>query len=235
MQQAESLRRHDWVTLSDDWRRKILAPLSAEDDEALARWSDKGRPLVVARQRTFDAPDFLRLGLALPGKRRVGLALSTAGIALRRRPLSFLDVAEIGATLWPEPMRELATTIARVAPETRVFGSLAWQFFAADPAMIYVTKESDIDLLLAPAHHGRLAGWIALLQNFENRWQAPRLDGEIALPGGDFISWREFAARPKTILVKGAKDVSLRPIEQIDAELEHFHVSGKHENALGLC
>ena len=78
-----------------------------------------------------------------------------------------------------------------------MFGSFAWQFFAADPAMIYVTRNSDIDLLLTPAHGAQLAAWIALLQNFESRWPAPRLDGEIALPGGDFVSWREFAARPK--------------------------------------
>jgi hypothetical protein len=58
-----------------------------------------------------------------------------------------------------------------------------------------------------------------LLQDFERRWPAPRLDGEIALPGGDFVCWREFSARPAKILVKGADRVSLRPIEDIDALL----------------
>jgi malonate decarboxylase holo-[acyl-carrier-protein] synthase len=145
--------------------------------------------------------------------------LAADAVALRRRPPFFLDVVEHGAAFWPEAMRELAAIIAGVAPQTRVFGSFAWQFFAADPAAVYVTRQSDIDLLLTPARGGQLSAWIALLQNFESRWPAPRLDGEVALPGGDFVSWREFAARPKKILVKGADHVSLRPIDDIDALL----------------
>jgi phosphoribosyl-dephospho-CoA transferase len=219
MPRPDPFRRHDWVTLPDDWRRRLAAPLAAEDEESLARWSEKGRPVVVARRREGDAPGLLRLGLALPGKRRVGLALPADAAALRRRPPFFLDVVEKSAAFWPEAMRELAATIARFAPDTRVFGSFAWQFFAADPTMIYVTRESDIDLLLTPARGGQLAAWIAMLQDFESRWPEPRLDGEIVLPDGDFVSWREFAARPKKILVKGADDVSLRPIDAIDALL----------------
>jgi phosphoribosyl-dephospho-CoA transferase len=138
---------------------------------------------------------------------------------LRRRPPFFLDVVETGAAFWPEAIRELVAMVGRAAPETRVFGSFAWQFFAADPAISYVTRNSDIDLLLTPAHGAQLEACIALLQNFESRWPAPRLDGEIALPGGNFVSWREFAARPNRILVKGADNVSLRPIEDIDALL----------------
>jgi phosphoribosyl-dephospho-CoA transferase len=219
MPPADCFHRHEWVFLSDDWRRKIATPLSAEDEEALARWTAAGRPLVVARGREGDAPDLLRLGLALPGKRRAGLALAAETVARGRRPLLFREVVEIGAALWPEAMRELATMIAEVAPDTRVFGSLAWQFFAADPALIYVRRDSDIDLLLAGVPLGELAGMIALLQECEGRWPAPRLDGEIALPGGEFVSWREFAARPNRILVKGARRVSLRPIEDVDLTL----------------
>jgi phosphoribosyl-dephospho-CoA transferase len=221
MPKPEALRRHDWVFLRPDWRRWLAAPLKAEEDSALALWLGEGRPLVVARREKHDSPGLLRLGLALPGKRRVGLALAAEAVTLSRRPPFLLDMIDTGAAFWPEAMRELAAAIAGAAPETRAFGSFAWQFFAADPRMTYVTCDSDIDLLLEPAHSGRLRAWIALLQNFEKRWPAPRLDGEIALPGGDFVgdfvSWREFAARPQKIMVKGADGVSLRAIEDIDA------------------
>jgi phosphoribosyl-dephospho-CoA transferase len=225
MPQADAYCRHDWVCLPDGWRDRLAAPLAAQDEDALAHWCEKGRPLVVARRLENDAPDWIRLGLALPGKRRIGLTLPAEALAPPRRAPLFLDVVANGAAFWPEAMRELAETIGKLAPEMRVFGSFAWQFFAADPAMIYVTQDSDIDLLMAPSHDGRLGSWIAALQNFESRWPAPRLDGEIALPAGgfvsgvDFVSWREFAARPKKILVKGADHVCLRPIEQIDALL----------------
>jgi phosphoribosyl-dephospho-CoA transferase len=216
MQQADLYRRHDWVTLPQDWRRCLAAPLAPDDEDALARWSDKGRPLVVARRREGDAPGQLRLGLAPPGKRRIGLVLSAEAATLRRRPPFLLDAIEHGAAFWPEALRDLAAAMAVAAPDTRVFGSFAWRFFAADPALIYVTRSSDIDLLLAPAPSRRLAATIGVLQHFERRWPAPRLDGEIALAGGDFMSWREYAARPAKVLFKGADHVSLRPFGDID-------------------
>lgn len=219
MRPAEFSRRHDWVYLPEDWRRKLAGPLAAEDENALARWTEKRRPLVVARRRENDAPGLVRLGLALPGKKRICVAMVAEADGLRRRPPYFLDIVEIAASFWHEPTRELAAMIARAAPETRVFGSLAWQFFAADPAYAYVTPDSDIDLLLTPAHGGQAATWLTLLRNFESRWPAPRLDGEIVLPQGAFVSWREFSTRPKKILVKGAYNVRLSPIEDIDALL----------------
>jgi phosphoribosyl-dephospho-CoA transferase len=219
MRQADLFRRHDWVYLTDYWGRQLAASLSRENKDAVARWMARRRPLVVARRQAGDAPDLLRLGLALPGKKRICVAVSADAVVMRRRPPLLLEVLKIGAGVWPDAMRELVATIGCAALDTRIFGSLAWQFFSADPAYSYVTPESDIDLLLTPNSGDNLAAWIDLLQDFERRQPAPRLDGEIALPGGNFVSWREFAARPKKILVKGADNVSLRPIEDIDALL----------------
>jgi phosphoribosyl-dephospho-CoA transferase len=219
MRRDELFRRHDWVYPPDDWRQKCAAPLAVEDEDALARWLSKRRPLVVARRLEQDALGLLRLGLALPGKRRVGLILPAEAVERRLPPPLLLDVIDAGAAYWPEAMRDLAAMVSRAAPDTRVFGSFAWRHFAADPAYVYVTSASDIDLLLAPANAAQLSNWIALLQDFEKRWPAPRLDGEIVLPGGDFVAWREFCARPKKILVKGAEQVGLRPIEDIEALL----------------
>jgi phosphoribosyl-dephospho-CoA transferase len=211
--------RHDWLYLPEDWQQKLAAPLAADDRQALAGWIARRRPLVVARRNEGDDPRLLRLGLALPGKKRVSLILEAQAAGLRRRPPFLLDAIECGAPFWPQAMRDLGSIIARFAPETRVFGSFAWQFFADDPSCAYITPRSDIDLLFAPRHAGQLADWISLLRDFERRWPAPRLDGEIALPGGEFVAWREFAARPKKILVKGGDRVSLRPIDEVDALL----------------
>lgn len=219
MRHIKLCRRHDWVYLTDHWRRGVAGSLSRQNMNALAHWTARRRPLVVAQRQEGDAPDTLRLGLALPDKKRVSVPISADAIVLRRRPPFLLEVIEIAAGFWPEAMRELIAMVGCAAPDTRVFGSLAWQFFSADPAYAYVTPGSDIDLLLTPPHSAKLSAWIDLLQDFESRWPAPRLDGEIALPGGVFVSWREFAARPKKILVKGSESVCLRPIEDIDALL----------------
>ena len=113
MPQSDLYRRHDWVTLPEDWRRGLLSHLAPEDEEALARWAEKRRPLVVARQDR-DAPGVLRLGLALPGKKRVGVAMIAEVVELLRRPPFFRDIVETGAAFWPEPMRELALLVGRV-------------------------------------------------------------------------------------------------------------------------
>ena len=155
LRQADLYCRHDWVFLPDEPPPPACG--SRSRPRMQRRWragSKKGGPVVVARGQQGDAPDLLRLGLALPGKRRIGLALAADALALRRRPPFFLDVVEHGAAFWPEAMRELAATIAGFAPPMRVFGSFAWPFFAADPAAVYVTPESDIDLLLTPARGG---------------------------------------------------------------------------------
>ncbi len=216
MPPADRLSRHDWVFLQRDWRDHLAEPLGRDEEAPVAHWIAKGRPLVVARRREDDAPDLLRLGLAQPGKRRIGVTLPSRAVELRRRPPLLLDVVEFGAPFWPEAMRDLSALIAQAAPDTRVFGSFAWRFFASDAAEAYVTPASDIDLLLRPEQGRSLRGLVASLEGFAERHAAPRLDGEIALPGGDFISWREYAARPRLILVKGASNASLRAIEDID-------------------
>jgi phosphoribosyl-dephospho-CoA transferase len=214
--------RHDWVYLPDDWRKALAGPLAPAHEAALARWTVKGRPLVVARRRDDDAPGLLRLGLAMPDKTRIGVLLPAEAVTLHRHAPYFLDIADSAEALWPEALRALTPLIAQAAPNMRVFGSFAWQFFAANPALRFVAPSSDLDLLLAPGRPGSLAALIGALQDFERRFPAPRLDGEVALPGGDFVefvSWREFSARPKKLLVKGAATVSLRPIEDVEFQL----------------
>jgi len=184
----------------------------------LESWVARRKPLVVARRQEGDAPDLLRLGLALPGKRRISFSISAFAVLLRRPAPPLLEVLEQASKVWPAAMRDLAAAMVRIAPETRVYGSLAWQYFASDPACSYVTPQSDIDLLFAPKDADELSAWIGLLQDFERRWPAPRLDGEIALRNGEFVSWREFAARPRKILVKGPS-IGLRPIHEIDSLL----------------
>lgn len=216
---AKVFRRHDWVYLTDHWRQGLPKALSRHSRKLLESWIARRRPLVVARRQEGDAPDMLRLGLATPSKQRICVSVSAYAVLLRRPAPLLLEVIENAAKIWPEAMRELTAMIARIAPDTRVYGSLAWQYFAAEPSYCYLRPDSDIDLLFTPEDSAKLGAWIDLLRDFERRWPAPRLDGEIALRNGDFMSWREFAARPKKILVKGAESISLRQIEDIDTLL----------------
>lgn len=217
MREPDFFARHDWVWLPETWRDLLCEPLREDDARAVADWTSRQRPLVVARRGAEEAPGLLRLGLALPGKRRIGLLFPASRVTRRAAPLGYLDAAAVVSAIFPEAGAELALLVKRHALDCRVFGSMAWQALADDPAYAYVTLHSDIDLLLQPDSMAQLESWIALLQAFERAFPAPRLDGEIALPDGAFMSWREYAARPKKLLVKSDASVALRAFDEIQS------------------
>ena len=217
MPPVESFGRHDWVWLADDWRRQLSAPLTPDEALAVDDWLRGDRPLVVARRQAGDEPECLRLGLALPGKKRIGLRLSREAVVRRAQGPMLAQAAVFAFPEWRDPLEKLAAGLAAMGEEARVFGSFAWQYFAADPARIYLTASSDVDLLLRPASWSSEQRLLAILENFSNRHPTPRLDGEIILPDGDAVAWRELSQAPSKILTKGAADVRLRSLDEIRA------------------
>ena len=73
----------------------------------------------------------------------------------------------------------------------------------------YLRKDSDLDLLLAPTTEEQLHLVLRVLVSMEGT--RPRLDGEIVLPDGRAVAWREAASDSATLLIKGLSDVSLVP------------------------
>src|SRR3954447_17708746 len=73
-------------------------------------------------------------------------------------------------------------------------------------------RHSDVDLLFAPRGWGAVEELLAALGGLDGFGSAdgPRLDGEILLPDGGAVAWRELASRPSKLLVKGPMDVTLR-------------------------
>jgi phosphoribosyl-dephospho-CoA transferase len=196
------LARHEWVRLREDWPRRLLAPLAASDLASLQEWLARGRPLVVARALEGDAPGSVRLGLALPGRRRIAVAVRSSAVCGRIPPPP-LEAALAGAPAaaagW---LRELATRLRAADVEPAVYGSLAWQHVAADPALAYVTAESDVDLLLRPWTRASAEAALAILSDAAAAHPVPRLDGELVLPDGAAVAWRELASTAARVLVK---------------------------------
>jgi phosphoribosyl-dephospho-CoA transferase len=90
--------------------------------------------------------------------------------------------------------------------EARVYGSAAWQ---AVTGAVYLREDSDLDLLLTPTTGEQLRLALEILGSMAGA--RPRLDGEIALPDGRAVAWREAASESATLLVKTLSDVSLVP------------------------
>lgn len=204
-----------------DWRRHDLvdpdpaawaAWLAARPDLAgtphLAGWARAGHPLVVRRYHPGEARDALPLGLPLPprdGKRRIGLALPFGAVS-RRAPPSPAAVRDVAPEPWRPTLDALGALAGRCGVACQPFGSLLWQALTGLP---YLAPASDLDLLwmaeeVAPALLDGLARIDA---------GAPmRLDGDVVMPDGGGINWRELhAAAGGAVLVKHLDRLEMRP------------------------
>ena len=198
MSEAEPFRRHDWVWLGPEPGLPDLA-------EIRDHW-EAGLPFIVGHNPPSMERDRLHLGLALPDKRRMGFSGAVSGIVRHRPPLSLEEVLPRVPQGWLPALEHLAILLKGAGLEVGVYGSAAWQ---ALTGASYVRETSDLDLLLAPCTGDQLRAALAILGSMEGG--RPRLDGEIVLPDGRAVAWREAARASSTLLVKTRREVALVP------------------------
>ena len=229
------MRRHDLVYLRRD--AAFGTPCAVAGDPfwlAASEWIGRGRPLVAARQP--DGAAGVLLGLSLPlaqQRKRLSIQVDRSAVAEIRSPLS---IEQCWLRLSPgqaNVLRRLATQAAACSVRIGVFGSLAWEVLSGED---YRHAESDIDLIIDVDTMAQLDAMLLALQlaasptatdsaNRKAASQLPcRLDGEIRLPDGSAVAWREFAAnrdKPTAgVLVKGPREVALLPMQSLLASLD---------------
>ena len=202
--------RHGWVRLGEGWADRLRSPLAEAERAEVADWCAAGRLLVIARGRPGDAAGELRLGLATPDKRRIGLHVAADAVAARLGPLPLVEAVETAPEAWRAMLADLVRRSLALGVVPAVYGSLAWQHRTG---LAYVRPNSDIDLLFAPRDRWQLDRLLDLLAAAGDG--TPRLDGEILLPDGAAVAWRELAGRPARLLVKGPAEVSLRDLPSV--------------------
>ncbi|XYD07967.1 malonate decarboxylase holo-[acyl-carrier-protein] synthase [Methylobacterium sp. NMS12] len=209
---AEPLRRHDLVRVDPAaWAAWRADRPDLGDVPHLEDWANLGRPLIVRRRVPGETGDAVPLGLPLPpadGKRRIGLALPVS--ALSPAPVVTLAEAAIHApAAWGAALNALTALSRRHGLVPRPFGSLLWQ---AVTGLTYLSATSDLDLLwrcTAPVPVGLLDGIAAVAET------APMgIDGEILLPDGAGLHWRELRDAPEdgSVLAKSLDRLLLRPV-----------------------
>ena len=109
--------RHGWVRLGEGWAASLRSPLPPAERAEVADWCAAGRPLVIARGRPGDGAGELRLGLATPDKRRIGLDVAVDAVAERLDPLPLAEVVETAPEAWRAMLAEL---VRRVSEELRI-------------------------------------------------------------------------------------------------------------------
>jgi phosphoribosyl-dephospho-CoA transferase len=199
----DTLDRHMMVKPSAaTWAAVIARHPAAAGDAIVQGWVGAGRPLVVRRPSCSDPAGTISLGLPLPpshGKRRLAFSLDASEIGECAPPPLLADAAASAPTNWQDTIDRLL----QLCPETRTFGSLAWQHLTGLP---YLSEQSDLDLLWplrAAQRAPTMPSGIAEIAR-----KAPmRIDGEIIGPAGG-AHWRELADQDRDdILVKGLSDV----------------------------
>lgn len=200
----EPLARHTMVKASAaGWAAVMNRYPELASEPIVAGWVHAGRPLVVRRPACSDTAGLVPLGLPLPpshGKRRIAVSLTAADIVASSSPPLLAKAATAAPAAWRETIEKLF----QLLPETRTYGSLAWQHLTGLP---YLSDGSDLDLLWplsSPHKTGVLLSNIARIAK-----RAPmRLDGEVTGPAGG-VQWRELTGTDECeVLVKGTAGVT---------------------------
>ena len=203
-----AIRRHDlFVVAPEAWDRLLAGRSDLDGVPHVAAWAANGWPVIV-RRRHPDEDDHLPAGLPLPpaaGKRRIGLAVPWTD-ATPSPPVTLAAARPSAPPAWHLAIDAVLALAAEYGVVPQVFGGLLWESLTG---LAYLSTTSDLDLLWpATVTHSLLDGLAAIEAG------APmRLDGEVVLPDGAGVNWRELrdASPGGSVLAKGLDRVALVP------------------------
>ncbi|MEP6504141.1 MAG: malonate decarboxylase holo-[acyl-carrier-protein] synthase, partial [Betaproteobacteria bacterium] len=163
-----------------------------------------------------DASGFIACGLPAPGRyrrRRLALAVAPGDVMFFDEFPPAADAARLLPHDAQAPWRALLGALAAADCAPRVYGGYGWQRLTR---LAYVHADSDIDLLLPVTGAERADEVCRALAAAPA--VGPRLDGELLLPDGGAVAWREWldyrAGRIAQVIVKRLRGVALeRPGE----------------------
>ncbi|KQP72923.1 phosphoribosyl-dephospho-CoA transferase [Methylobacterium sp. Leaf113] len=221
------LARHDLLTVTPGaWSRVLAGRPDLAEIPHLAGWAERGWPVIARRRGPGEDAGLVAAGLPLPpalGKRRIGLALDPGSVT-PRPGLTLTEAGGAAPAAWHPTIAALVAHGAAHGCVPRVFGGLLWQALTGLP---YLSDTSDLDLLWPDSLDRAFLAHASLDRAFLGglaRIAGPapmRLDGEICLPDGFAVNWRELhAAGPdEAVLVKGLLRLELRPVAALRAAL----------------
>jgi phosphoribosyl-dephospho-CoA transferase len=183
-------RRHDLLRADPAaWDVMLRCHPGVADLPLVADWARLDRPVIVRRRMGGDFADSVPTALPLPpchGKRRLAFSF-TSGEAVTALPPVLLG--EAAPTQWQEVVVALLALGDAIKVTPRVFGALLWQHTTGLP---YLSEQSDLDLLWQISDEHTALSLVEQLRRLDA--ESPvRLDGELELPDGAGVNWRELA------------------------------------------
>lgn len=221
------MRRHDLLRVEPDyWDAMLKCHPDVADEPSIADWARLRRPVIVRRRIAGEhATQGVLAGLPLPpcqGKRRLAFRFASRAAVTAVPPLLLRDAATTAPAGWQSLVAAVLELGAVVGVQPRVFGALLWQHLTGLP---YLSAHSDLDLLWSIGDERTAALLADGLAQLDASGPV-RLDGELELPDGAGLNWREFAQPASTarvgVLVKTLAGVEIRSRALL------FHTAGVH-------
>ena len=205
----EPWKRHDLLRVEPRaWFRIISTRPQLAAVPHVAQWATRGWPLIVRRQLQDDDPELIPVGLPLPlanGKLRLAFQLSPDDVSARQRPLTLRAAREETPISWRGTVDAVLALADQTGVEPCVFGSLLWQ---RATGLLYLSASSDLDLLWPVADPDTADRLVGRLVGIAQSSPA-HFDGEILLPDGGGVQWREWYLSSNEVLVKTSARVRL--------------------------
>ena len=208
------LRRHDLLRPdSTAWDAMLRRQPGLTDLPLVAEWAQLDWPVIVRRRMVGDFVNSVPAALPLPpylGKRRLAFSFSSSDVVTALPPVLLCDAARTAPREWRpvvEAMLDLGDSV-EIAP--RVFGALLWQHATGLP---YLSARSDLDLIWSISDERTALSLVDRLLRLD-AVSPVRIDGELELPDGAGLNWRELAQSradlSDELLVKTMDGVEMR-------------------------
>jgi phosphoribosyl-dephospho-CoA transferase len=207
------LHRHDLLRVEPAaWDAMLRRHPSLADLPLVADWARLDRPVIVRRRMAGDLAGGVPAALPLPpshGKRRLAFSFASGATVATRPPLLLRDAVRTAPAGWHPVIAALLDLGVAVGTTPRVFGALLWEHATGLP---YLTAQSDLDLLWSIWDERTAVLLVERLLKLEVEGPV-RLDGELELPDGAGVNWRELAHNSdqrSQVLVKTMDGVEVR-------------------------
>jgi phosphoribosyl-dephospho-CoA transferase len=208
------LHRHDLLRVAPAaWDFMLASHPGLASLPLVADWARRERPVIVRRRMVGDYADGVPAALPLPpchGKKRLAFGFPSVADTVVVPPVLLRDAVPTAPVLWRPTLDALLELGDAGGLTPRVFGALLWQHATGLP---YLTARSDLDLLWPVADERTAISLVEGLLRLDADGPV-RLDGELQLPDGMAVNWREVArsfADPRhELLVKTMDGVELR-------------------------
>ncbi|MCE7506738.1 malonate decarboxylase holo-[acyl-carrier-protein] synthase [Polynucleobacter sp. IMCC30063] len=213
--------RQIWIRPEDAGEVFFERDESREKVNYLVSWIKQNKPLVG---RAFGQANLASTGLRPIGllqlgspksKQRLYLLVKNTVIDKVEQPLLLASVLAYLPLQHCLCATHLLALLQGVEVEIRVYGSAFWSHAQKSTCM---TEESDLDLIIQTHGRNNIEKTFVALNKCSNLY-AIRLDGELELPDGNTVAWRELSIMPDKILVKSDHGPSLQNCSEIWAQL----------------